>query len=105
MRGNRGVNDGKWHHTVGVYDGNKLYLYVDGELDVSAPATGSMDRNGWEVLIGDNAERPGRFWNGLIDDVRIYNYALTAEQIREVMAGGGPGLEQKSLSEEGGQKE
>jgi beta-galactosidase len=90
MRGKRGVNDGKWHHIVGVYDGNKIYLYVDGEIDVSTTTTGSIDRNGREVLIGENAERPGRFWNGLIDDVRIYSYALSEAEIKALYAGKEP---------------
>jgi serine/threonine protein kinase/Flp pilus assembly protein TadD len=91
VRGKRDVNDGKWHHIAGVYDGKKLYLYVDGELDVSASATGSIDSNGWEVLIGENAEQPGREWNGLIDDIRIYSYALSEDEIKVLYAGRGPG--------------
>ncbi len=89
--GNISVNDGKWHHIAGVYDGTKMYLYVDGELDVSAEATGRINTNSWEVLIGENAEQPGRFWNGLIDDVRIYSYALSEDEIKALYAGKGPG--------------
>jgi serine/threonine protein kinase/Flp pilus assembly protein TadD len=91
LRGKRGVNDGKWHHTVGVYDGKKIYLYIDGELDVSANAIGIIHTNSWKVLIGENAERPGRFWNGLIDDVRIYSYALSETEVKELYAGRDPG--------------
>jgi len=91
VRGKKGVNDGKWHHTVGVYDGKRICLYIDGELDVSANATGSINTNSWEVLIGENAERPGRFWNGLIDDVRVYSYALSEAGIKALYAGKGPG--------------
>jgi hypothetical protein len=91
VRGKRNVNDGKWHHIAGVYDGTKMNLYVDGELDVSASATGNIDSNGWEVLIGEDAQRPGRFWNGLIDDVRIYSYSLSEAEIKALCAGRGPG--------------
>jgi len=38
MTGSRIVNDGLWHHVVAVYDGTNKYIYVDGTLDVSAPA-------------------------------------------------------------------
>ena len=35
-----------------------------------------------DVLIGENAERTGRCFDGLIDDVRIYNYALSEDQVK-----------------------
>jgi len=85
------VNDGKWHHVVGVYDGTRGCLYLDGELDVSASATGSIDTNSEPVYIGANSDKSGRFWDGLIDDVRIYNYALSEAEVKEVYAGRGPG--------------
>jgi WD40 repeat protein/serine/threonine protein kinase len=83
VRGKMDVNDGKWHHVVGVYDGTKMCLYLDGELDVSASATGSIKTNSDPVYIGENGERR-RFWNGLIDDVRIYSYALSEEEIEDL---------------------
>lgn len=79
--GTKDVNDGQWHHAVGVYDGNMMCLYVDGELDVSSEASGTIQINNKPVYIGENAERPGRCWNGLIDDVQVYNYALTSDEI------------------------
>jgi len=42
------------------------------------------------VLIGENAQLPGREWNGLIDEVRIYSYALSEAEIKAVYAGHGP---------------
>jgi hypothetical protein len=75
------VNDGQWHHVAGTYDGSQICLYVDGTLDVSANTTGSININEQSVYIGENAEKPERFWNGLIDDVRIYSYALNADEI------------------------
>jgi hypothetical protein len=81
------VNDGQWHHAAGTYDGSKLNLYVDGSLDVSADVKGAINVNDQPVLIGENAEKPKRFWNGLIDDVRVYNYGLNAEEIAEIFKG------------------
>jgi len=80
--GNVNVNDGQWHHAAGVYDGEMLYLYVNGELDVSSKATRTINTNDYPVYIGENAEQTGRFWNGLIDDVRVYNYALSENEIK-----------------------
>ncbi|MHC4434543.1 MAG: LamG-like jellyroll fold domain-containing protein, partial [Planctomycetota bacterium] len=59
-------------------------LYVDGALDVSVDAAGSIKANDAAVYIGENSEKPGRFWNGLIDDVRVYNYALGADEIAAI---------------------
>jgi hypothetical protein len=84
VHGNISVNDGHWHHTVGVYNRGKLYLFVDGELDNSVVASGYISQNDLPVLIGENAETMGREWNGLIDDVRIYSYALTGQEVREL---------------------
>ena len=80
--GKKAVNDGKWHYVTGVYDGEKMYIYIDGIVDVSQPASGAVATNDQPVFIGENAEMTGRFWNGLIDDVRVYNYALSEEQIK-----------------------
>ena len=90
LAGQADVNDGTWHHLAGVYDGKKLYLYVDGKLDASMAAWGNGDKNNYPVYIGENSEILGREWNGLIDDVRIYSYALSQEEVAAIYAGEGP---------------
>lgn len=75
------VDDGLWHHAAGVYNGAQISLYIDGVLDVTSVASGQIDLNGYDVLIGGNAQEPDRFFNGDIDDARVYNYALSAEDI------------------------
>ncbi|MCP4609209.1 MAG: LamG domain-containing protein [Planctomycetes bacterium] len=82
--GNMDVNDGHWHHVVGIYDQEKSYLYIDGSLDASAPASGMIRLNEAPVYIGENSQMTNRFWNGMIDDVRIYNYALSTQEISEI---------------------
>jgi hypothetical protein len=39
-------------------------------------------------VIGDNAQQPGRHWNGWIDEVRIYSYALSAAEVAELYQAG-----------------
>jgi len=82
------VDDGLWHHAAGVYDGQTISLYIDGRLDVRSTATGRINLNSWPVLIGENAEIPTRYWNGWIDDVRIYSSALAESQIQAMSAAG-----------------
>jgi hypothetical protein len=81
VHGQTNVNDGQWHHVAGVFDGSEIRLYVDGELDASAKTQGSINVNDHPVWIGGNPEHPGRAWNGRIDDVHIYTYALNAEEV------------------------
>ena len=90
--GSTSVNDGRWHHVVGAYDGRSISLYLDGILDRSRIASGGIARNSYSVVIGANSETAEsetdpREWNGLIDDVRIYAYGLNAEEIRNLYEG------------------
>ena len=87
ISGNINVDDGAWHHVAGVYDGSRIYLYIDGVEDASEPATGSIDLNNYKVFIGENGQATGRTWNGYIDDVRVYHRALTAPDILSIYQG------------------
>ncbi|MFC1603786.1 glucoamylase family protein [Planctomycetota bacterium] len=75
------VNDEDWHHIAGVYDGSKLFIYQDGNSINSKSVYGSINSKCSRVFIGENGQAKNRYWNGLIDEVRIYNRALTAEEI------------------------
>jgi hypothetical protein len=91
LPGNKNINDGQWHHVAAVYDGKNKYIYVDGALDASVPATGSIAQNNFPVGIGENAEALGHLWNGSIDEVAIYNRALTADEIQTIYNAVKPG--------------
>ncbi len=76
--------DGKWHMIAGVYDGSKMQLYWDG-LPLGAP----LAKTGRIAPIDNHALEIGNFpfaetfepFRGAIDEVKIYNTALTADQI------------------------
>jgi len=87
------VNDGQWHHIAGTYDGSRICFYVDGRLDISSEAAGSIEVNDYNLVIGANAEKPGRNFKGSIDDVRIYSYALSAEDVTAISAEQNPAPE------------
>ena len=80
--GRTAIDDGRWHHVVGVYDGRAATLYTDGRRDVSAAISGAISKNSGHVWIGWDSHRKESTWNGHIDDVRIYSYALNAEEIK-----------------------
>ncbi|MBN1478870.1 T9SS C-terminal target domain-containing protein [candidate division KSB1 bacterium] len=83
LYGNILIDDGDWHHVVGIYEFDTAYLYVDGELDVEGSATGDfIGLIPDPLLIGAKMENTYRnSWNGLIDDVKFFNYALSPEQV------------------------
>jgi len=91
LEGNRNINDGQWHHVAGVYDGTNKYIYVDGTLDVSEPATGTIAVNTQPLLLGDNAGALQRNFDGLVDEVSIYNRALSAQEIQTIYVAGSNG--------------
>ncbi len=76
--------DGAWHLVAGVYDGMTMTLYVDG-LPVVARGAPSPPSNTASIRIGAiNPGQYGGFFKGEIDDVRIYNRALSEAEIQEL---------------------
>ena len=77
------ITDDTWHHVGLIWDGSYRYLYVDGAevardtaaLSYTVPCDGSLYLGAGKTLDA------GSFFSGLIDDVRIYNVALTADEI------------------------
>ncbi|MBI1969562.1 PQQ-binding-like beta-propeller repeat protein, partial [Candidatus Woesearchaeota archaeon] len=75
----RKITTGEWHHLVGTYDGQTVRLYVDGLEGSAIPAPNlPLDNNG-DVTIGG----PNHFMDGRIDEVVIYNRALSLQEARD----------------------
>lgn len=81
INGATNVNDGKWHHIAGVYDGTRLLLYVDGRVDAVADASGTISISSEPVSIG------GQF-KGSIDEVVIFDHALSPDEVRQLYQDG-----------------
>lgn len=79
----------EWHHVVGTYDGSFMRLYVDGVEQVNGTLTGSIDYTDNPVSIGADSDRADHTleqgWNGLIDEVLIYNRSLTQAEILQII--------------------
>ena len=77
-----------WHHYVGTYSfaTHTLSLYVDGELRVSRSSatefTAQADADSGPLVIGHDDSNSGRFFNGAIDDVHVYDRALDSAQVK-----------------------
>ncbi|GII82157.1 hypothetical protein Ssi03_01470 [Sphaerisporangium siamense] len=73
-----------WSHVASTYDGEDLRFYVNGTLIASSPAAGSVTYGNGELSIGGNWVW-GEYFTGLLDELRIYDVALTAAQIQSDM--------------------
>ena len=82
---------GRWYHLVGVRDGDEIKLYVDGELAATA-AAGPADVSTGPLSVGraKYAGQNGDFWNGSVDQVRVYDKALTAQEVSALHDGEKP---------------
>ncbi len=80
------VADNQWHFLAGTWDGTTLRLFKDGQLIDSAPENGAMGINGTPVRIGEVGKLSGSPDNflGLMDEVAVFNHALTEQQISEL---------------------
>jgi len=82
IRGPIELDDEKWHHVVVTFDGQKLYLYVDGRLNTSELVSGRIATNDESISVGALSENSAYCWNGSIDEVRIYTGSLAVDEIR-----------------------
>ena len=73
-----------WSHVAATYDGSTLRLYVNGAQVGSLAASGTILTSNSAFRIGGNSIW-GEYFNGLIDEVRVYNRALTAGEIQADM--------------------
>lgn len=71
-------------HLAGTYDGAQVRLYVNGVLDASAALTGAIPTNNSPLRIGADSNGLNQF-NGLIDEVEIFNRALTQTEIQSIV--------------------
>ncbi len=83
------LEQGEWCHIACSHDGSTLRCYLNGE-ETGSTDMGEITSSSTPVLIGSDGW--GCDWIGCIDDVRIYNHGLTAEEILQTMMDGGPEL-------------
>ncbi len=83
---NEDISANKWHHIAGVYDGTDLKIYADGVLKSTYSNSNGISNSAAPVTIGKytNSTDPNPF-NGVIDEVRIWNTALDITTIRNWM--------------------
>lgn len=74
----------QWTHVAVVYNGQRVFTYINGELkgNVSFPY-GELNKRTRVLMIGNRESGSSSFFGGDIDEVRIWNYPRSAEEIRE----------------------
>jgi len=97
----------QWHHVAGTYDGNDVRLYIDGVEAASTAFAGTIRNISYDLNIGSNDQEAGRFYDGAIDEVRIYNRVLDATEILSLhdnpgLAGDTSGLRARYCFDEAG---
>lgn len=75
------VSLNSWIHVVGVYDGDKLYIYINGELG-SSKETALTNIRATSNNLNIGRWSSSYYFNGTIDEVRIYNRALSVPELR-----------------------
>ncbi|PYN84021.1 MAG: hypothetical protein DMD96_00005 [Candidatus Rokuibacteriota bacterium] len=74
-----------WSHLVATYDGTTLRLYINGSLVGTQPVAGAIVTSTGALRIGGNNVW-GEYFQGLVDEVRIYNRALSPAEIQTDMS-------------------
>jgi uncharacterized protein (TIGR02145 family) len=78
------INDDKWHFIIGTYDGTLMKLYNDGILIATTSINTNLNIQGDFIIGLDNIPGFSRYFNGSIDDIRIYNRALSSDEVAEL---------------------
>lgn len=75
----------KWYHVVFTYSSTAgLVSYVNGLVDKTVGASGTMGSVTSNFFIANDGFTAGRNFNGIIDDVRVYNRALSAGEVKDI---------------------
>ena len=81
------IDTNRWYHIGVTFDGTNYKLYIDGLLEKTGAGVNPTS-NSVDCVLGamaQNSTTPNNYFNGYIDEVRIWNASLTISQIRQMM--------------------
>ena len=70
-----------WSHLAATYDGTTLRLYLNGAQVATRAVTGALQASSGPLRFGGNGVWAGEFFQGRLDELRVYNRALTAAEV------------------------
>ena len=86
----KSIPEKKWTHVASTYDGATLRIYINGVLDRSMAVTGATCANADPLIVGakykPSANISEAYFDGRLDDVRVYRRALSASEIGRIKA-------------------
>lgn len=83
--GTLSLDTARWYHVGATYDGNLLKLYVNGVMVTSTPATGNVAADASPLTFGKDSVSNTKYFKGKIDEVRIFDVALTDQQYQRMV--------------------
>src|SRR6266700_2178255 len=88
--GTTNIQSQTWYHVAMTYDGSSLKIFINGSQDGSASVTGPIITGTPRLLIGGSVPGPWNL-NGLVDELSIYNRALSQTEIQSIYNAGAAG--------------
>ena len=82
------ISDTNWHHVLGLYDGSNVYVYLDNSAGTPVVASGNLDASTADMRFGDYAGGGSGQYGGLLDEVLIWDRAITSGERTTVYNGG-----------------
>ncbi|MCA9208134.1 MAG: LamG domain-containing protein, partial [Planctomycetales bacterium] len=81
IQGKTRLSKDAWYHVAATWDGSEVRIYVNGSLDMDAAASwsGTLSTDSRDLYIG--GQPGGDFFDGILDDIRIYNRALSSSEV------------------------
>jgi hypothetical protein len=80
-----------WQHVAATYDGSTMKIYVNAVEAASVAQTGAIDAVTDPIVIGRNVVVPSDAWQGLIDEIALFNRALSQSEIQSIVNAGSAG--------------
>ena len=78
------VADGKWHHVVTIHNGTSLEVYLDGTKEGTFTTVSPNTNIGRSFTIGKYILNSSNYFNGYLDEIGVFNTALTQEQVESI---------------------
>lgn len=72
---------GVWYHVAATYDGSVMRIYINGNLVNSANYSAAITNSSYDLFIGENSQNRGRYWNGDIDELTLWDGAISAAEV------------------------
>ena len=90
---------GIWWYVTMVHDGTNDIIYVNGVVANTKPAAGKLNNTARILGIGNNPIDGGQYFNGALDNLKIYNKALTAAEVTKLYNTGSTPVNEQASAE------